>query len=157
MFGHSTHSGSETTAALVERWLDLWNGDLSIADTLTAEDIITHTAPLTPDGDNELRGREALKQWIAGGLRAVLPDLRFAISVGPIATDEYFAVRWTAQATYAGGFPGASEDAVGSVVTFDGTDIVRVADGVLAEYWLNGDLLQLMQQLGVRELVASEG
>jgi hypothetical protein len=29
---------------LVERWLDLWNGDLSIADTLIAEGFLTHTA-----------------------------------------------------------------------------------------------------------------
>lgn len=157
MHAHATGKGSAATAALVERWLDLWNGDLAIADTLVAEDFLTHTAPLTPDGDKEMHGREALKQWIAGGLKAVLPDLLFAIAVGPIATDEYFAVRWTAQGTYAGGFPGASDAAVGSVVTFEGTDLVRVADGMLAEYWLNADLLQVLQQLGVKETLGAQG
>jgi hypothetical protein len=143
-----TQSGNAATGALVERWLDLWNGNLSIADTLVAEDFLTHTMPLTPGGDSEMRGRDALKQWISGGLRAALPDLCFSIAVGPIATDDYFALRWSARGTYGGGFPGASEEAVGSVITFDGTDIVRVVDGLLVEYWLNADLLEVFIQLG---------
>jgi predicted ester cyclase len=102
-----------------------------------------------------MRGREALKQWIDGGLKAVLPDLHFAIAVGPVATEDYFAVRWIAQGTYAGGFPGASEDAIGSVIRFTGTDLVRVLNGVLVEYWLNADLLQVLTQLGVSELAGA--
>lgn len=63
----------------------------------------------------------------------------------------------SAVGTSRGGFPGASEGAVGSVVNFEGTDLVRVADGVLVEYWLNGDLLQVLQQLGMKDLSGAQG
>ena len=43
--------------------------------------------------------------------------------------------------------PGAGA-APGTVVSFGGIDILRVADGLVAEYWLNDDLLSLMQQIG---------
>ncbi|MQY09915.1 hypothetical protein SRB5_00180 [Streptomyces sp. RB5] len=50
-------------------------------------------------------------------------------------------MRWVAQGTYCGGFPGASQDAAGSVITFHDTDFVRVENGLLVEYWLNADPL----------------
>jgi predicted ester cyclase len=63
-------------------------------------------------------------------------------------------VQWRARGTYAGGFPGVSPDAVGREVTFTGTDILRVADGMIAEYWGDADSLLFIQQLGVREVPA---
>ena len=35
------------------------------------------------------------------------------------------------------------------LVTFHGTDIVRISDGLIVEYWLNADTLDLMTQLQV--------
>jgi SnoaL-like polyketide cyclase len=61
-------------------------------------------------------------------------------------------VRWRARGTYRGGFPGASPEAAGREVTFTGTDTLRIADGMLAEYWANADSLLFFQQLGVREV-----
>jgi hypothetical protein len=61
-------------------------------------------------------------------------------------------LRWKAQGTYQGGFPGAPSEAVGREVTFTGTDTLRIADGKLAEYWANADSLLFFQQLGVREV-----
>ena len=34
------------------------------------------------------------------------------------------------------------------MVTFTGTDILRVADGLLAEYWVDADIMSFMQQIG---------
>jgi hypothetical protein len=51
--------------------------------------------------------------------------------------------------TAAGGFPGAPPEAAGRDLTFTGTDILRIADGKLAEYWANADSLLFFQQLGV--------
>ena len=62
--------------------------------------------------------------------------------------------RWKVEGTYRGGFPGSSPDAIGRVITFTGTDIVRVVDGKFVEYWLNVDSLYMLQQLGVREVPA---
>ena len=138
-------------AALASPWKDLWNGDLGITGQMVAEDFVAHFAPLTGTGGNGLRGREALNGMVSG-IRAILPDLNFVIEVGPIADDEYLVVRWKARGTYGGGFPGASPDAIGRTITFTGTDTLRIADGKLAEYWLNADSLLFSQQLGVRQV-----
>ena len=52
-----------------------------------------------------------------------------------------------AEGVYAGGIPGASAPA-GTPVSFGGSDILRVADGCFAEYWVSSDGLALMEQLG---------
>lgn len=143
-----THANN---AELAEPWRQLWNGDLSITDRIIAEDFVAHAAPITGVGDGEIHGREALNQWV-GGINTLLPDLNFEITVGPIATDDYLVVRWKTEGTYGGGFPGASDNAVGSSITFTGTDTLRVVDGMLAEYWANADSLLFVQQLGVGEV-----
>ncbi|MGA3362425.1 MAG: ester cyclase [Solirubrobacteraceae bacterium] len=146
-----TTNAAMLNATLAEPWRQLWNGDLSITDTIIAEDFVAHAAPITGVGEGEIHGREALNQWVSG-INTLLPDLNFEIAVGPIATDEYLVVRWKAQGTYGGGYPGASDDAIGSVITFTGTDTLRVIDGMLAEYWANADSLLFVQQLGVKEV-----
>ena len=150
MFTHTTNA-APLNAELAEPWRQLWNGDLSLTDKIIAHDFVAHAAPITGVGDGEIHGREALNQWVSG-INALLPDLNFEITVGPIATHDYLVVRWKAQGTYGGGFPGASENAVGSVITFTGTDTLRVVDGMLAEYWANADSLLFVQQLGVKEV-----
>jgi len=140
-----------SNAALAEPWKDLWNGDLTLTDKIIAEDFVAHAAPLTGTGSDLIRGREALNGWVSG-IHTILPDLSFEIEVGPIADDDHMAVRWKARGTYGGGFPGASPDAVGREITFTGTDTLRIADGMLAEYWANADSLLFFQQLGIREV-----
>jgi len=151
-----TTNAATLNATLAEPWRQLWNGDLSITDTIIAEDFVAHAAPITGVGEGEIHGRDALNQWVSG-INALLPDLRFEITVGPIATNEYLVVRWKAQGTYGGGYPGASDDAVGSVITFTGTDTLRVIDGMLAEYWANADSLLFVQQLGVKAVPGARG
>ena len=50
--------------------------------------------------------------------------------------------------TYQGGVPGSNTPA-GTHVRFHGNDIWRPEAGMIREYWLSDDLLDLMQQLGV--------
>ena len=144
---------NSANAALYEPWGALWNGDLSIADKIIAEDFVGHLAPMSGTGPDQFRGRQPLKDWI-NGIHALLPDLSFVLDVGPIADEQHLVVRWKARGTYAGGFPGGSPDAIGREVTFTGTDILRVADGKLAEYWGDADSLLFIQQLGAREVPA---
>jgi hypothetical protein len=150
MSAHPTNAAT-LNAELAEPWRQLWNGDLSITDRIIAEDFAAHAAPITGVGGDEIHGREALNQWVSG-INMLLSDLNFEITVGPIATDDYFVVRWTARGTYSGGFPGASEDAVGSEIKLTGTDTLRVIDGMLVEYWANADSLLFVQQLGVSDV-----
>jgi len=53
-----------------------------------------------------------------------------------------------AEGTYAGGIPGSIAPA-GTRIRFHGTDLWRVVDGRIREYWLSDDLLDLLQQVGV--------
>jgi predicted ester cyclase len=80
-------------------------------------------------------------------IRGALPDLTFTTEVGPLRDGDFLIGRWRADGHYVGGFPGATA-AVGTPVAFTGTDILRLRDGRLAEYWLNGDTLDLLRQLG---------
>jgi predicted ester cyclase len=83
-----------------------------------------------------------------------MPDLTFTVQIGPLVDGDFMVVRRYAEGTYQGGFPVAAEEAVGRRITFHGTDTLRVADGVLAEYWANADSLWFVQQLGVRDVPA---
>lgn len=68
--------------------------------------------------------------------------------MGPIIDGDLIALRWRAQGSYAGGFPGAAAPA-GTPADFTGTDLLRVQDGQLAEYWVNSDVHVLLAQLQV--------
>ena len=141
-------------AALANPWKDLWNGNLALTEEIIAADFVAHAAPITGVGGDEIRGRDALNTWVTG-IHALLPDLSFVIQVGPIADADHFVVRWKAQGTYAGGFPGSPPEAVGRRITFTGTDTLRIADGKIAEYWANADSLRFVQQLGLTEIPGS--
>ncbi|WP_410598539.1 ester cyclase [Amycolatopsis sp. lyj-90] len=138
-------------AKLAESWVAIWNGDLALTETTVPEDFTWHAAPLDGGPVRATVGRENLKTWV-GGLRAAFPDLLFTVHIGPIVDGDVLVLRWLAEGTYRGGFPGADEEQVGRRVSFHGTDILRVADGLIAEYWINADILWLFEQLGVREL-----
>jgi len=144
---------SRTNLALAPSWTQLWNGDRAVADRIVSDDFVTHLAPFTGGGTQEMRGREALKAWIADMHRA-FADLRFTIDVGPISDDDHLVIRWGARGVYAGGFPGTSASAIGKEVSFTGTDILRVSDGNVVEYWVNADGLDLCAQLGITELAS---
>ena len=128
-------------------WLELWNGDLAIADEIIASGFVAHFAP-AGNSPTEVRGPEGLKGWI-GGILVAFTDHRFTTTVGPIADGDMIAGRWVFRATYQGGIPGSSPSAIGKRVEYEGTDIVRVEAGRLAEYWLSADILHLLQQIGV--------
>ena len=141
-------TNNTANAALAEPWGALWNGDLTLSEQIIHPDLVTHVAPITGGPAGDMVGRDALNTMVTT-IRTLFPDLEFQFDVGPIADDSYLVVRWKAQGTYGGGFPGSSPDAVGRVVTFYCTDILRVEDGKLTEYWLNADSLWFNQQLGV--------
>jgi predicted ester cyclase len=137
----------QTSKVLWHPWAALWNGNLSLADEIIAPDYVAHFAPVRGSPD-EVRGPEGLKGWIA---RATAPfaDHHFTTVVGPLGDGDMVAGRWVFRATYLGGIPGASSEAIGRPVEYAGMDIFRVEAGQIAEYWLSADVLQLLQQLGV--------
>jgi len=98
------------------------------------------------DGSNAA-GPQGIVGWISQ-TRAAVPDLHFAIEVGPIIQDDRLALRWNAAGHYGGGFPGATAP-VGTPIAFTGTDLLRAQDGLLAEYWVNSDIHVLLAQLQI--------
>lgn len=136
------------TEKTIQAWADIWNGELALIDGTVAEDFVAHAAPVLGGPPATTTGRDHLSTWI-GGIRSVMPDLMFTVQVGPIVDEPFIVVRWHARGTYEGGLPGTPDDAVGRQISFYGTDILRMAGGLIAEYWVNGDSLWVAQQLGV--------
>ncbi|WP_405952709.1 ester cyclase [Streptomyces prunicolor] len=143
----SPHEGVQKPKAILADWLRLWNGDYDRAPGIISPAFRVHAALLDGGDGSSIRGVDGLVAWIAQ-TRAAFPDLRFTEQVTPLVDGRYASIRWTATGTYAGGFPGARAEP-GTVVTFTGTDTLRMRDGRFVEYWVNTDTLQLLTQLEV--------
>jgi hypothetical protein len=135
----------DTALALCQGWADFWNGDLSQSEQILAADI-TVNAAIGVDGAS-VQGRQGVAGWVAL-LRTVLGEPVFTVEAGPIIDGDLVCGRWHLQGEYADGMPGATA-APGSRVDFTGTDILRIAGGVVAEYWLNSDAHVMAAQLGM--------
>ncbi|WP_416964232.1 ester cyclase [Streptomyces sp. Agncl-13] len=130
---------------MLDDWLRLWNGDYDRAPGIISPAFKVHAALLDGGDSSSIRGVDGLVAWIAQ-TRAAFPDLRFTEQIAPLIDGRHASIRWTATGTYAGGFPGAEAEP-GTVVTFTGTDTLRMRDGRFVEYWVNTDTLQLLTQL----------
>jgi predicted ester cyclase len=135
----------DAATALVTRWVALWNGDLDIADAIISEDNRVHAAMFDGGDGSAVGGVSGMKGFITM-MRSLMSDLVFTVDVGPIVDGDHVVVRWVATGHYGGGVPSAGAP-VGTEVTFHGTDILRVANNQVVEYWLNADSLDLMTQL----------
>jgi SnoaL-like protein len=118
---------------LAQAWADLWNGELSLVESIVHEDFVSHAAPLLGGPPQDHVGRVHLTDWVRGA-HENLPGLKFTVQVGPIVQEPFHVLRWHAEA---------------GAISFYGTDILRVVDGKIAEYWANADSLWAAQQLGV--------
>ncbi|MDX3128636.1 ester cyclase [Streptomyces europaeiscabiei] len=123
----------------------MWNGDTAKASSIISPDFRVHAALLDGTDGSSIRGVEGLVGLI-DQIKSVFTDLRFDLEVGPLVDGRYVSARWVATGTYVGGFPGAKA-APGTVITYAGTDTLRVEHGKFAEYWFKDDTLSLLQQL----------
>ena len=134
-------------SGLYRRWLlELWAGDLSVAEQLVTPDFVVHQARADGAPSEEVRGPEALVRMVREG-HGPFDGLSFRIEVGPVVDGDLVAARWAGRGRYRGGLPGATAPA-GTPVFFGGTDLLRARDGRFAEYWVSSDGLLLMAQLG---------
>ncbi|WP_322409909.1 ester cyclase [Microbacterium invictum] len=143
----TTASDRDAASQLVKSWVALWNGDLDIADAIISESNRVHAAMFDGGDGSAVGGASGMKDFVAQ-MRSLMSDLVFSIDVGPLVDGDHVVVRWVATGHYGGGLPGAGAP-VGAEVTFHGTDILRLSDGKVVEYWLNADTLDLMTQLQV--------
>ncbi|MBO4162267.1 ester cyclase [Micromonospora antibiotica] len=139
-----------TQQQVTRDWVQLWNGDYALAEHLIAPDVRVRAALLDGGDGSAVHGPAGMVDLI-GQIRGAFPDLRFTVEVGPIIDGSHVVVRWVADGTYGGGFPGATA-APGTTVRFTGTDTLRTRHGLITDYWLNADTLLLTTQLGVESV-----
>jgi steroid delta-isomerase-like uncharacterized protein len=128
--------------ALIERLYDEgWNANnLAVYDEIVTVDFVDHQAipGMAP-------GREGFKQ-LQAIFRTAFPDVRVNYE-GIISEGDKVSCRWTSTGTHRGDLFGIP--ATGKSVKVTATVLYRVADGRLAEGWINRDDLGMMRQLGV--------
>ncbi|MEW9529657.1 ester cyclase [Microbispora sp. NPDC049125] len=143
--GHGDAGRTEQHEQLIRAWVLLWNGDYTLAERIISPDVRVRAALLDGGDGSAVNGPAGMVDLI-GQIRGAFPDLRFSVEVGPIIDGDHAVVRWVANGTYGGGFPGATA-ALGTEVRFTGTDTLRIKRGLITDYWLNADTLLLVTQL----------
>ena len=113
-------------------------GDADALDALLAPDVVDHNP--VPD---QPPGLDGFKQWMRAA-RASFPDLAGSVE-DVVAEGDRVAGRVTWRGTQAGSFAGV--DPTGGRVAFTAIHIVRIADGLIAEWWGVADLLGALEQL----------
>jgi len=133
----------EMKAALVKMNDDTWHRrDLDAAYALYADDVVFRRIPFPP-----VVGKEANKEGDAGTL-AAFSDVQSTID-DMIVDGETAVIRWTWEGTHSGLAPSLGIPATGKRVRFVGCSVYYFREGKIAEQWEYGDMLGLLQQLGV--------
>jgi steroid delta-isomerase-like uncharacterized protein len=133
----------EMKAALAKMNDDAWHKrDLEAAYEIYADDIVFQRIPFPP-----VVGKEANKQADAGTL-AAFSDVRSTID-DMIVDGEAAVIRWTWEGTHSGTSPSLGIPATGKRVRFVGCSVYYFREAKIAEQWEYGDMLGMLQQLGV--------
>jgi predicted ester cyclase len=137
---------NDTNRTLLDRWIELWSGNLTVADEIIGPGFVAHFPPTT-SRSNEIHGSHALQEWIQTTL-ALFTNVQLTLDGEPVVDEHKIAARWLFRGIYRDGFPGATA-LVGTSIAFNGIDLLRIANGNIVEYWVSSDGMYLMQQLGV--------
>jgi steroid delta-isomerase-like uncharacterized protein len=126
---------------VVHRWQSLVNsGDIDAAVGCLADDFAGYFTGMA----EPVRGPEGFKQMYQYFIQPSFPDQHITIDEELAVGDRVgVQVHWTA--THKGDFLGIPP--TGKTITVAGTGIFRVADGKIAEEWMQEDFLGIYQQL----------
>jgi steroid delta-isomerase-like uncharacterized protein len=123
---------------LVRRYLAAFNDrDRETLDRLLAEDAVEHGV------HEQIEGAAAIIDFLAGHFEA-FPDYSGSMEA-VVAEDDLVTVRYTARGTHTGEYKGL--EPTGHQAEWTGISIYRVADGEIAEIWVEEDRLGLLEQL----------
>ena len=119
---------------------EIWSkGDMAAADAILSGDFVNHNPAF-----GHAPTRDGYKQTVLQ-FRQAFPDLTMTVE-DLLAEGDKATVRFRARGIHLGPF-GAFPPS-GRTVDFTGTGTCRIEEGQIADLWVNGDLLGLMQQLG---------
>ncbi len=134
----------EQNKALARRALALWsNGETESASEIFTPDYINHQPHATDDA-HTIHGLETWKTFITE-FRRTFPDLHDTIE-DQIAEGDRVATRFTSAGTHKG--EGMNLPPSGKKLRWSGIAIDRIANGRIAESWVNWDKLGMLEQLG---------
>ena len=128
----------EKNKATIRKWWESAS-DFSVWDELVTENYVYHN-PTVPN----VRTHDQHKQFIAEFLRAF--ELVSSTIEDMVGEENKVVIRYTMALKHKGTFNGISP--TGKQITSTGIGIFRLENGKLAEEWLMGDALGMMQQLG---------
>jgi steroid delta-isomerase-like uncharacterized protein len=131
----------EENKALVRRFVEevQCRHNLAALDELYSPDFVDRSGMTDPPN------LESVRRFF-GGMFAAFPDMRFTIRQ-QIAEGDKVVTHKTFHGTHLGPFMGIP--ATGKAVTIDVMDIYTVIGGRITEHWTVGDMLGMLQQLGV--------
>jgi predicted ester cyclase len=132
----------QANETLARRYLaDFWNrGDETAISEIVATGAVAHVAGKTiAIGPTALLARRA-------GLLSIYADPTFTLE-DAIAVGDRAVIRWTFRGAHTGS--GAGVPPTGKEVVATGINIFRIADGKIAEIWVESDDLGELRQLGV--------
>lgn len=133
---------AEQNKRIVLRWREERDkGNWNIIDELHAPDYVGHVAGVPAP----VRGREALKQLFVGYAAAF--DILPTEAAPLIAEGDMVVNRESFRLKHKGAFQGIPP--TGKEATVTATDVYRIVNGQIVEQWTEGDMLSLVQQLGV--------
>lgn len=116
-------------------------GNLALIDELTADGYVDHEEALP----GQPPGKEGVRFFV-NAVRDAFPDIKVKMIDASLADGDMEACHVVLTGTHRGEMAGV--EATGKSVEFDGTDIIRIKGGKVAEHWGTTDNLRLMQQIG---------
>jgi steroid delta-isomerase-like uncharacterized protein len=133
--------GTEENKAFVRRFFEevINRGNLAAAADFMTADFVEHESLPVPGA-----GVEGFRQFFTM-LRAAFPDFQVAVD-DLIAEGDQVVARVTLRGTHRGPF--LQVPPTGRQVAMDVIDVVRLADGKIAEHWGVADNLTLLRQVG---------
>ncbi|MFC7204509.1 ester cyclase [Haloferax namakaokahaiae] len=116
-------------------------GNIDAIDEICTEDVADHS-PL-----GETKGREELKEDIRG-LREAFSDFSATVE-DVVSNDDLVAMHVTLRGTHDGEFMGT--EATGKTFEVGNMVFSRIENGLIAERWVQPDMLGMLDQLGIVE------
>ena len=116
----------------------VWNrGRLELLETIAVEELVLHA------GRNAVSGRTTLRT-IIGDFLTGFPDVKHRIEDLVIEGDRV-VTRWRGVGHHRGSYDGIAP--TGREIDYTGITIFRIAEGRIAEAWVNAEMAELLASL----------
>ncbi|WP_327352459.1 ester cyclase [Streptomyces sp. NBC_01304] len=133
---------------LWHRWVDLWNGNYDLAESVIAPKLETHLPAFGRPFELEpIDSPDSLVRWLEQWRSRFSLSL-LATEFGPFVNDDHILARRKFTGVWQSGEPLGATARAGTEVEFAGVDVLRVEDGRVAEYWVGDNLIDMYVRLG---------